>query len=268
MCRMETPQGTPRSAVIVHRVTTLHYLTTAPLNAPLQSQWPLVTHHLGENFHPISSVPIITGTTQRGTHCKPLNSGPSSRFTPPSFQNLVCDQRTTFVITAENCLYIPVHHLRILHSSVHMSTGDTAATLQLSEQSDDPLTLNDCLPVLHEHRYLGAVPYYHQVIRYIINMCLADSDGTFSRQEFPARPDAPSLVKSVLDLANERPSVVRTPSHSHGCQCQQLSCWSYKVIPYGAYPTRSVSYNPPSRILEPQLVSLIMISPFQIIIGC
>jgi hypothetical protein len=63
-----------------------------------------------------------------------------------------------------------------------MSTGDAAATLQLSEHSNDPLMLNDSSPVLHEHRYPGAVPYYHQVIQYIINMCLADSDSAFSGQ--------------------------------------------------------------------------------------
>ena len=138
---------------------------------------------------------------------------------------------------------------------------NTSATFQLSEQNGNPSILNDDSFVLHEHQYPDAIPY-HQVIRYITNMCLAASDGASSGKEFLARPDAPSLVKNVPD-PNEGPSVVGPACLSHGCQCQQLHCLSHKAIPHTGYPMQSVPSYTPSRLLEPQQVSFIMILPFK-----
>ena len=151
----------------------------------------------------------------------------------------------------------------------YISTGAVGPTLQLSDMGANPLTLNHgwldvdqsrkehlkvSLGASYRHSVAVYPLHYNQVILNIDNSCRAASDGAFSEQPLPDRPDAPTLPKHVPD-SKERPSVVQPATLSHGCQ--RLSYSSHKVIPS---PTRSVTYRD-ELFLDPQQVGLFMIPP-------
>jgi hypothetical protein len=249
---MEATQRTPCSASIVHG-----HCATASLKAPLSS----LLHTTLTNIFTSSSAYHFG--IQNRTHLQIINSGHLRES--KSIGNFVHCKRSASAIPAKSCMNSPCAPSSHL---AYISTRSIAPTLQLSQMGANPLTSNDGwldvdqsrkehlkVSLSASYRHSGAVYSlpYNQVILHIIHSYLAASDGAFSGQTLPDRPDVPTLPVNVPD-SSERPSVVQLATLSHGCQC--LSYMSHKVIPY---PTRTLSYEPPSLFLEPQPVSLIII---------
>ena len=150
-----------------------------------------------------------------------------------------------------------------------MLTGDIAPTLQPSKTGMNLLTLNDgwlnldqrkkehfkvSLNAWYRHSDDAYSLPYDQVI--FVNSResgLASSDGAFSGQSFPDRPDPPRVPLPKNGPDSEL-SAVHPATLSHGCQC--LSHLSHKAIPY---PTQSIAYEP---FIDSQLVGPITVPPF------